>query len=173
MCQSRRLLYRIKQFDEKTQCLQWGMADTKKTPSAIVFPLKVFLEYVGEEVIAKIVLHHHTLLRHSNVSYMFSQDETQFLDAIAREKHFLIEALSGEEVYPFEWTFLSLDAQSRLAWLDKYKQTLRDLAFPKALSEIFLNWIKAFSLRMTNSHTCINLPTYIPSKVMKEAFGTV
>lgn len=180
MCQSRRLLYRVKQFDGNAQCLQWGMADITSMLPPIVFPPKTFLEQVGTGAIAKIVLHHHRLLRHSSISHMYPSNEAAFLEGVAKATHFLIEALGGEKIYTYSYGSpmlcrthapFAIDEQARFVWLEAYKQTLHDLAFPKEWIEVFWNWIESFSLRMVNQRTL--LPIRIPYETIKGEFGIV
>ena len=179
MCQSRRFLYRIKQFDGKVQCLQWGMADVKTSLPPIAFPPKTFLEHVGTKTIATMVLHHHRLLRHSSIAHMYPSDDAQFLEGVAKATHFLIEALGGEKVYTFSYGSPMLcrthapfviDEDARLVWLETYKQTLHDLDFPKELIEVFWNWIEPFSLRMVNQRSRVHLSMRMPYETVKEEF---
>ena len=89
-----------------------------------------------------------------------------------------IEALGGEKIYTYSYGSpmlcrthapFAIDEQASFVWLEAYKQTLHDLAFPKEWIEVFWNWIESFSLRMVNKRNLS--PMRVPYETIKGEFG--
>ena len=180
MCTSRLFLEKPKHFQGKALCLKWGVADTKEFLPPLVFPPESFLKEIGNSMVTRMVLHHHTLLQNSSIAHMYPKDEDKFLEGVTKAAYFLIESLGGEKFYSCLYGAPKLcrshapfviDDEARLVWLDAYKQTLHDLDFPKHYLEVFWNWLEPFSLRMVNQRLNPYLPKRIVYEDIKAEFG--
>ncbi|MDD3343059.1 MAG: globin [Sulfurospirillaceae bacterium] len=179
MCHGHHFLHQSNPKPKSSQ-LKWSRADAKAKLPSIIRPSSHFLEKIGADTIAKIVLHHHRLLQKSSIAHLYPTDEVHFLEGVTKASQFLIEALGGGEVYtsvhgapcmcrthaPF-----SIDDHAREVWLMNYKQTLHDLCFPKELIEEFWNWIEPFSLRMVNHKSATTHLKHFSYEAMKAEFG--
>ena len=181
MCNGHHFLHK-RIASTQPESLKWSPINLKAPLPPILFPSPSFLERVGVETIATMVLHHHRLLQKSAVAQMYPSDEAHFLEGVAKASHFIIQALGGAKTYTFRYGPPSLcrthapfviDDEARSVWLMLYKQTLHDLHFPKELIEEFWNWIEPFSMRMVN-HRSSSVPMKrFWYKEMKEEFGIV
>ena len=95
MCTSRLFLEKPKHFQGKALCLKWGVADTKESLPPLVFPPESFLKEIGNSMVTRMVLHHHTLLQDSAIAHMYPKDKEKFLEGVTKAADTLYEKLTA------------------------------------------------------------------------------
>ncbi|OIP02539.1 MAG: globin [Bacteroidetes bacterium CG2_30_33_31] len=119
-----------------------------------------FFRLLGEQGIRNLISDHYNLLKKSNISNLFPQDEIAFEQAKLHSSDFFIQVLGGHPYFnenrgnpmlrkrhqPFKIT-----ADARITWLECYQEILPKLKIPENLIISFWNYLDSFSMMMVNT----------------------
>jgi len=123
-------------------------------------PVPEFYKVLGEDGIRKLVSKHYDLLRASSIKDLFASDDSEFEKSKLHSSDFMIQICGGPDYFnqhkgkpqltkrhaPFIIT-----PDSRLVWLNCYKQALLETDAPEHLILSFWNYINVFSNWMVNA----------------------
>lgn len=115
---------------------------------------------LGEKGVRNLIHEHYELLRKSNISHLFPQDDKGFEQAKKNSSDFFVQMLGGPQCY-FEnrgrpmmakrHAAFRIQPQSRIIWLQCYQQILTKLNLSEKLILSFWNYLNLFSLWMVNT----------------------
>jgi len=155
-----------------------------KSKDHIVFPpirvpSSLLIASVGQGMLKKIVLHHHSLLRQLASFNFYTQEYQSFMEEVTKISQFMLEIFGCNTVYTNEYGFddienmqtpFSLDERGREIWLQLFAQTLSDLSFPQKNLAEFWSWVELFSLRLLNTAQLNHLPKRFYFESIKNVF---
>ncbi|HZK68694.1 MAG TPA: globin [Paludibacter sp.] len=126
----------------------------------VTIPDREFYKVMGEEGIRKLVNRHYELLRVSEISHLFPANDEIFEIAKNNSADFMVQICGGPDYYnqhrgrPMlanRHAGSHITPESRLVWLNCYKQALAELTIPHHLIVSFWNYLNIFSNWMVNS----------------------
>lgn len=119
-----------------------------------------FYNHLGEEGIRKMVSRHYDLMKQSAIQNLFSSNEEEFKLQKQHSADFMVQICGGADHYSQNrgrpmminrHAASRITVESRLVWLNCYKQALLELELPEELTLSFWEYINVFSAWMINS----------------------
>lgn len=123
-------------------------------------PKPEILTILGESGIRKLVDDHYNLLKNSDYSPLFPQEEEEFEAAKLRSSDFFIQILGGPEYFNqnrgqpkliYRHSNFKITKKARIVWLECYQQLLPKLNLSEELILSYWNYLNVFSFWMVNS----------------------
>ncbi|HYX08397.1 MAG TPA: globin [Bacteroidales bacterium] len=136
------------------ELLPFGKRTEPRMPDIRIF------EYLKEEGVRKLVSDHYDLLVQSKIKHLFPTDNDELERAKMNSADFFIQRLGGPDYFnqrrgkPMlagRHARFQISPESRIVWLECYREVLHKLHIPEHLIQSYWDWLHDFSNWMVNT----------------------
>ncbi len=126
----------------------------------VLLPNREILNHLGEEGIRKVVSEHYNLLRKSEISNLFPNDNELFEKAKLKSSDFFIQIMGGHPYYKENQgapmmtrrhSTFKITPEARVVWLECYKKVFENIDLPDNLKQSYWDYLDKFSMWMVNT----------------------